>query len=93
MIDYSYLIRHASGAPTDPLTEWIDTFGKRSLQTAAKALERWRATHTLPWLVATLTLALEGDVRSAQEKLPVERVGEEGEVLVLTTAENPPFVP
>ncbi|HEV7667207.1 MAG TPA: hypothetical protein VGS22_01705 [Thermoanaerobaculia bacterium] len=58
MIDYSYLIRHAphAGQP-DPLTEWIYILGAPSPEGAAKALERWRATHTLPWLVAALTVA------------------------------------
>ncbi len=58
LVDYSYLIRRAPRASEpDPLTEWIDVFGARSPEGAAKALERWRATHTLPWLVAALTVA------------------------------------
>ncbi|HXU28937.1 MAG TPA: hypothetical protein VN851_00025, partial [Thermoanaerobaculia bacterium] len=58
VIDYAYLIRHPGhAAKADPLTEWIDTFGKPSPEGSAKALDRWRATHTLPWLVAALTLA------------------------------------
>jgi len=58
LADYSYLIRHAPRASQpDPLTEWIDALGARSPEGAAKALERWRATHTLPWLVAALTVA------------------------------------
>ncbi len=58
LTDYSYLLRRAPHpASPDPLTEWIDVFGAPSPQGAAKALERWRATHTLPWLVAALTVA------------------------------------
>lgn len=58
LVDYSYLIRRAPRASQpDPLTEWLDVLGAQSPEGAAKALERWRATHTLPWLVAALTVA------------------------------------
>jgi hypothetical protein len=58
LADYSYLIRRAPHASQpDPLTEWIDVLGAPSPEGSAKALERWRATHTLPWLVAALTVA------------------------------------
>ncbi len=58
LLDYAYLIASTpTTTPAGPLTEWIETFGAPSPEGVARALERWRSTHTLPWLVAALTLA------------------------------------
>jgi len=40
----------------DDLTDWITTFQDTSEAAHAHALERWKATHTNPWLIAALTL-------------------------------------
>lgn len=58
LADYSYLLRREPRvAATDPLTEWIETFGARSPEGPALALDRWRSQKTLPWLVAALASA------------------------------------
>lgn len=47
----------ASFRATEPILDWDLTLRARSSQTAAHALQQWKATHTLPWLVAALMLA------------------------------------
>ena len=54
LIDYRMLYdRNVTPSPDDDLSAWI-----RSFQTGGRgAVEKWRASHTLPWLVAALQAA------------------------------------
>jgi hypothetical protein len=54
-IDYQFLFYKLDGTfkQPDDLTEWLATF--RNVAVPDDAVERWRATQSLPWLVAALT--------------------------------------
>jgi hypothetical protein len=57
---------------TEDLTDWIATFQDSSSSVREHALERWQATHSDPWLVASLT-ALEGKDPKASELIAEAR--------------------
>ena len=58
LYDYTYLLENAEGSKTahsaGDMTDWITTFQSQRTEAAKHALERWEATHTLPWLLAAL---------------------------------------
>jgi tetratricopeptide (TPR) repeat protein len=46
----------------DDLSEWLYTFqDQKTAESKARAIERWKSTHSLPWLVAVLNKAKPGD--------------------------------
>jgi hypothetical protein len=64
--DYAWLLDRGIGAEVSAtgaaksaadLTDWVLTFQRRDPAGAAHALERWRATRSTAWLVATLVTA------------------------------------
>ncbi|MGB7721375.1 MAG: tetratricopeptide repeat protein [Bryobacteraceae bacterium] len=58
LIDYRMLFdRNIAPQPNDDLADWIRSFQAGG----AGAVERWRARHTLPWLVAALAASKPGD--------------------------------
>jgi len=63
LIDYRILLdKNVRPQPPDDLTDWINSF-----QAGGKgALEKWRAGHTLPWLVAALQATKAGDAAEAE---------------------------
>jgi hypothetical protein len=70
----------ASAARRDDMTDWILTFQDTSPGALEHALERWRATPTVPWLVASLTKIDAGhpghrDVVAAAENVSPEAPG------------------
>jgi hypothetical protein len=60
--------------PDFELADWILSFQSRD---AAHALERWRATKSVPWLVAAMSAAHDAtpDLMAAADKLPVDHPG------------------
>src|SRR5206468_280684 len=50
----------------DDLTDWIFTFQSNDANAGTHALARWRATHSSPWLLASL--------RHARPSLETERL-------------------
>ena len=74
MHDYHLMLarysNHLNDVPRDDdLTDWILSMQYSS---NSHALEKWRATHSLPWLVAALTYAFEAppDLMSAAAQVP-----------------------
>jgi hypothetical protein len=58
LIDYRMLFdKNVAPQPNDDLTDWIRSFQAGG----AGAVERWRARHTLPWLVAALQVSKPGE--------------------------------
>jgi hypothetical protein len=61
---------------SDDLTDWIITFRAQDTAASRHALEKWEATHSLPWLVAVLTKTQPSDpqlpeVLAEARKVPV----------------------
>ncbi len=52
-------------AASSPLIDWLSTMRSSSPDSASHALAEWQRTHTLPWLVAALTVAPEQAAPSA----------------------------
>jgi hypothetical protein len=72
--DYLFLFykRHGSLKPPDDLTDWLETF--RPPTSSDHAIPRWRATGSLPWLIAALAQAHAGgadtsDLLAAADKI------------------------
>jgi len=58
LTDYRFLFdKDTNPQPADDLTDWIHSFQAGG----AGALEKWRAAHTLPWLIAALQAAQPAD--------------------------------
>jgi hypothetical protein len=71
-VDYHFLLDHLEKAPLDDdITDWILTFQSG---TAAHAVESWRATRSVPWLVAALTKVEAGDDAVADLLVAVREV-------------------
>jgi len=51
--DYTILLQKTPDA-ADPLSDWIASFKTRRPEARTHIWDRWRETHTLPWLVAAL---------------------------------------
>ena len=63
LADYRLLFdQNVKPQPSDDLSDWIVSFQSNG----AGALERWRAAHTLPWLVAALNFAAPGQPELAE---------------------------
>jgi hypothetical protein len=58
LTDYCWSQLQLTVEPDDDLSAWIAAFRGRDSKTA---VEKWRATHSLPWLVAALQNALSTD--------------------------------
>jgi hypothetical protein len=69
LIDYlTQFDKDVKPQPSDDLTDWILSFQSGG----AGGLEKWRARHTLPWLIAALQAAKPGDA-AAPELLAAAR--------------------
>ena len=60
-IDYLFLFykRNGSVTPPDDLTDWLETF-RTNTPLSDHTVQRWRATQSLPWLLAALSQAYPG---------------------------------
>jgi hypothetical protein len=56
----------------DDLSDWLYTFQNQSAESKARAIQRWQATHSLPWLIVVLHKATPGD-KDEQEVLSAAR--------------------
>jgi outer membrane protein assembly factor BamD (BamD/ComL family) len=63
LIDYRMLFdKGVKAQPLDDLTDWIFSYQANALGT----LEKWRARHTIPWLIAALQSAKPTDTATAE---------------------------
>jgi hypothetical protein len=58
--------KFASEARADDLTDWIVTIQSSSRAAIDHSLERWRANHSNPWLIASLSKAQGADAQSGE---------------------------
>ncbi len=59
----------------DPLTDWIATFQASDGQSLAHAIERWKQTGALAWLLAALTKSKSSDPHAAELIAAANKVG------------------
>lgn len=67
--------KFAAEARTDDLTDWVVVIQSDSSDAMEHAIERWRATRSMPWLIASLTRLESSDKRAPEliaEALKVE---------------------
>jgi hypothetical protein len=82
LTDYCYLVSRSDyaerdlllAAQGDGLTDWLLTFQGRVAASRDHAYQKWRATSSLPWLVAAIATMPSGDARVADLITAADRV-------------------
>jgi len=82
LTDYTLMLdkRQESGGPVDDslraddLTDWVLTFNRPGTDASRHALERWRATHSLAWLVAAISQVAPPDPTAAELRAAAQKV-------------------